>query len=238
MKLTRRQEAFIRKLLDVYREAQEPVHYSRLAERLGVSRFTAYDMLRLLEEKGFVSSDYQLSAHKSGPGRSEVVFLPTQLAHKLIAELGGTSREDWEIVKQRVVDEVKSGQVRDREVVQEMLARIPPEGQDPHRYCVEVMKVVSLRLRDRPGGRVLRGYLPRLLLNKDAGHRADLNLLGGFALGILAGETQGDPEWDRELFDHVRRYQTLVNEMDPKLCRKLARSLKQVFALLKEEATR
>jgi hypothetical protein len=63
-------------------------------------------------------------------------------------------------------------------------------------------------------------------------------LLGGFALGILAGETQGDPEWDRELFDHVRRYQTLVNEMDPKLCRKLARSLKQVFAPLKEEATR
>ncbi len=238
MKLTRRQEAFIRKLLDVYREAQEPVHYSRLAERLGVSRFTAYDMLRLLEEKGLVSSDYQLSAHKSGPGRSAVVFLPTQLAHKLIAELGGTSRESWEIVKQRVVDEVKSGQVRDRELVQEMLARLPPEGQDPHRYCVEVMKVVSLRLRDRPGGWVLRGYLPRLLLNKDAGRRADLNLLGGFALGILASETKGDPEWGRELFDHVKRYQTLVNEMDPKLCRKLAHSLKQVFAPLKEQATR
>jgi len=234
MKLTRRQEAFIRKLLDVYREAQEPVHYSRLAERLGVSRFTAYDMLRLLEEKGFVSSDYQLSAHKSGPGRSEVVFLPTQLAHKLIAELGGTSREGWEIVKQRVVDEVKSGQVRDRELIQEMLARLPPEGRDPRRYCIEVMKVVSLRLRDHPGGRVLQGYLPRLLPDQDADYRADLNLLGGFALGILASESKGDPEWGRELFDHVKRYQTLVNEMEPKLCRKLARSLKQVFAPLKE----
>src|SRR5512136_472465 len=238
MKLTRRQEAFIRKLLDVYREAQEPVHYSLLAERLGVSRFTAYDMLRLLEEKGFVSSDYQLSAHKSGPGRSEVVFLPTPLSHQLIADMGGASRKDWETIKQRVVDEVKSGQVRDRELVQEMLARLPPEGQNPRRYCIEVMKVVALRLRDRPGGQVLRGYLPHLLPDKDANYRADLNLLGGFALGILASETKGDPEWGSELFDHVKRYQTLVNEMDPELRRKLARSLKHVFAPLKEKATR
>jgi hypothetical protein len=165
------------------------------------------------------------------------VFLPTPLAHQLIAELGGTSRESWEIVKQRVVDEVKSGQVRDRKLVQEMLARLPPEGQDPRRYCIEVMKVVSLRLRDHPGGQVLQGYLPRLLPDQDADYRADLNLLGGFALGILASETKGDPEWGRELFDHVKRYQTLVNEMEPKLCRKLARSLKQVFAPLKEKAT-
>lgn len=236
MKLTRRQEAFIRKLLDVYREAQEPVHYSRLAERLGVSRFTAYDMLRLLEEKGLVSSDYQLSARKSGPGRSEVVFLPTPLAHQLIAEMGGASREDWETIKQRVVDEVKSGQVRDREVVQEMLARIPPEGQDPRRYCVEVMKVVALRLRGHSGGQVLADYLPRLLPNKNADCRADLSLLGGFALGILAGETKGDLEWDRELFEHVKRYQILVAEMDLQLCRRLARSLRQVLAPLKEES--
>jgi Mn-dependent DtxR family transcriptional regulator len=52
------------------------VHYSRLAERLGVSRFTAYDMLRLLEEKGFVSSDYQLSAHKSVGRRSKLCSCP------------------------------------------------------------------------------------------------------------------------------------------------------------------
>lgn len=51
MKITRRQEDFIRKLLDLYRESEGPIHYSELAERLGVNRFTAYDMLRLLEEK-------------------------------------------------------------------------------------------------------------------------------------------------------------------------------------------
>ncbi len=92
MKLTRRQEAFMRKLLDVYREAQEPVHYSVLAGRLGVSPFTAYDMLRLLEEKGLVSSDYSRGTRKSGPGRSEVFFLPTPLAHRLVAEMVAVPR--------------------------------------------------------------------------------------------------------------------------------------------------
>ena len=45
MKLTRRQTTFVERLVDLYHEAQGPIHYSTLARRLGVSRFTAYDML-------------------------------------------------------------------------------------------------------------------------------------------------------------------------------------------------
>ena len=89
MKLTRRQEDFIHKMLDLYRELQGPIHYTVMAERLGVSRFTAYDMLRLLEEKGLVISEYQLAESKSGPGRSEVVFIPSPEAHRLFASLAG-----------------------------------------------------------------------------------------------------------------------------------------------------
>jgi hypothetical protein len=50
MKLTGRQRAFLSTFLDLYREAQEPLHYTTVAQRLGVSKITAYDMLRLLEE--------------------------------------------------------------------------------------------------------------------------------------------------------------------------------------------
>ena len=76
MKLTRRQEEFIESLIDLNREVEGPIHYSVLAERLGVSPFTAYDMLRLLEEKGLVRSEYHLAAGKSGPGRAERLFCP------------------------------------------------------------------------------------------------------------------------------------------------------------------
>jgi Mn-dependent DtxR family transcriptional regulator len=74
MKLTRRQEEFVTNLVDLNNEFNGPIHYSLLAERLGVSPFTAYDMLNVLEEKGAVISEYQLAAGKSGPGRAERLF--------------------------------------------------------------------------------------------------------------------------------------------------------------------
>ena len=89
MELTRRQETFIYKLLDLYREIEDAVHYVLVAERLGVSKFTAYDMLRLLEKKGYVRSEYVLDPHRSGPGRSTVVFRPTEKAQALFHRLIG-----------------------------------------------------------------------------------------------------------------------------------------------------
>ena len=61
MKLTKRQEQFIENLIDLSQEIDGPIHYSTLAERLGVSPFTAYDMLRVLEKKGAVVSEYQVA---------------------------------------------------------------------------------------------------------------------------------------------------------------------------------
>ena len=107
MNLTRRQQEFIRNLLDLYRETKGPIHYTTLAERVGVSQITAYDMLRLLEKKGFVRSDYQLALDKTGPGGSTVVFWPSQQAHQRFAEifqeLGG---HDWETLRERFLEQI------------------------------------------------------------------------------------------------------------------------------------
>ena len=56
--LTFRQSAFAGKVLDVYREAKPPLHYSAIAEQPGLSLSAAYDMLRLSEQKGMVKSQY------------------------------------------------------------------------------------------------------------------------------------------------------------------------------------
>src|SRR5438067_1357009 len=135
MQLTRRQTTFVERLVDLYHEAQGPIHYSTLARRLGVSRFTAYDMLRLLEEKGLVTSAYQLTAGKSGPGRSEVLYEPTKRAHALIAELAGPDgAEEWATIKQRLVENFAGQNGGDRELAQAMLARLPRRGPAPLRY--------------------------------------------------------------------------------------------------------
>jgi DNA-binding IscR family transcriptional regulator len=70
MKLTHRQETFVQSLLDLYGELNGPIHYSVLANRIGVSPFTAYGLLRLLEKKGLVISQYHLNSGKLVVGRS------------------------------------------------------------------------------------------------------------------------------------------------------------------------
>ena len=78
MQLTNRQRAFLETLFDVYHDhGRQPVHYTALARALGVANSTAYEMLKLLEKKGYVSSEYHLAADHAGPGRSMVLFRPT-----------------------------------------------------------------------------------------------------------------------------------------------------------------
>lgn len=238
MDLTRRQEEFLRTLLDLYHEQQEPLHYTALADRLGVSRFTAYDMLRLLEEKGFATSAYQLAEDKSGPGRSEVVYQPTERAHALIARLAGeVGSENWEEVKEHILARVRSAAAQpflESNVAEEMLARVPSDESEIVRYCVEVMTVIVLRLRRRASRQLLLDYLSELLPAKEGACRANLTLLGGFALGILADEGQSDEKWAQELLMHVRRYQQLVLEMEPDVCQRLARHFEEAFDLLRK----
>lgn len=237
MKLTRRQEEFVYTLLDLYRELQEPFHYTILAERLGVSRFTAYDMLRLLEEKGLVTSEYQLEKETSGPGRSTIVFSPTERARRVMSELAeGIDSEDWEAFKERVLERARSGEVpiRDPELAEELLARAPSDTDGVIAYCVEIMTVMALTLQRRGGRKRLLVFIPQVLPASGDACRSSLSLLGGFALGVLAEEVDYDREWDYELLQHVLQYQALVIDMKPAQCRRLADSLRSVFAPLLE----
>jgi len=111
MKLTGRQRAFLSQFLDLYRESREPLHYTDVAQRLGVSKITAYDMLRLLEERGLVQSEYVLRGKGQGAGRSSIVFHPTPQADALFTELAGEAegRGEWEAVKTRILGALQVG---------------------------------------------------------------------------------------------------------------------------------
>ncbi|PKO01500.1 MAG: hypothetical protein CVU43_12710 [Chloroflexi bacterium HGW-Chloroflexi-5] len=233
MKLTRRQEIFIHRLLDLYRETNGPIHYTVLAERVGVSPFTAYDMLRLLEDKGYVTSEYRMSSEKPSVGRSEVVFLPTELAQRRLEELAsGADLENWDSVKSQVLDRIRKGEFRDRIMAEEMLARVPPEAPETLRFCFEVMTILVLRLGRDTGRHILIQRLPQFLELKGAISRSGLLLLGGFVLGLLANENAIDSDRDQSIIEQVERYQALVMEMEPRLCRRLGDGLKDMFALV------
>jgi len=126
VELTGRQKEFLERFVDLHLETNQPLHYAAVAERLGVSRVTAYEMLRLLEEKGLVTSAYTLR-HGGGAGRSIVVFRPTEKAADLLSGLVGDSwqHDEWQEVRERVVaalEAAKGGAYE--ELVQEMLVRL------------------------------------------------------------------------------------------------------------------
>jgi len=234
MKLTQRQNDFLDKLIELSQGSPNPVHYSELAKKLGVSDITAYDMLRLLEEKGIVSSQYEVK-EKPGPGRSKITFIPTPRALQLKEALSmKESGERWQAIKERVMVKLAKDGFEADDLLKEFMARVPPENRSPLQDCVEIMTILTLRLRRSAGRDLLLEFLPTIMPSTDQASRANLNLLGGFTMGILAQENKDDPVWGAELLVHVKRYQALVIDMSDKERGRLAAQLMQVFETLKD----
>ncbi len=76
MGLTQRTQDFLGVLRRLCDERHAPVHYEDVARTMGVSKWTAYDVLRRLARQGLVRSEYVLNRRARMPGRSIVVFSP------------------------------------------------------------------------------------------------------------------------------------------------------------------
>ncbi len=231
MKLTRRQEEFVENLVALTREVNGPIHYSILAERLGVSPFTAYDMLRLLEEKGIVTSEYQVAEGKSGPGRAERLFFPILSENnvRLVEKLSSIDLSQEEL-RQFLLEQVRRGEFPQRELGEELLARVPPDGPEEIQYCVGIMMVIALRLRHHDDHKKFLTYLSDILPIDGAITPANLCLLGGFAFGIMSQKETEDREWSQILLEHILQYQEIVRCMAPEACQRLADDLMLIFS--------
>lgn len=84
MGITERRIEFIRALDELSKEYSGAVHYSLVAERLGVSKWTAYDLLTALRDEGYVETVYILN--EKGGGRSSVAFKLTPKGKDLISK--------------------------------------------------------------------------------------------------------------------------------------------------------
>jgi hypothetical protein len=221
-KLTSRQKAFLDKLLQLYRERSGPVHYSDVAERLGVNRFSAYDMLKVLEEKGFASSSYTLRSATSaatsgppGPGRSMVVFAPTSEATMLLGHGGDDPQlgDEWQGVRERVLEKLEQARgTNAREALSDLLARLP-EVHAPLTFCTEMIGALLLNMKR---ARTRAGDLSpfRILASLKAGGTARLETLAGLSLGISLNEhDEINRSLTERLVDQIGRYQVNLNRL-------------------------
>lgn len=226
-RLTVRQQTFLDELRDLYREQRGPVHYSVVAERLGVSKFSAYDMLRLLEQKGEAGSEYLLSAERSGPGRSRVVFYPAVPDAR--PDEVGESDEDWLRFKRRLLNELQEAYDFDyRDKLTDVLARLP-DVRLPLDYCAGTIAALLLNLNSLKGkvsGRNPLRALSGLLTVGEAG----LGALAGLSLGSRLMAV-GESSLTDRLLASVHRYQGFLAQLSEENKRRLTGFLQEALVV-------
>jgi Mn-dependent DtxR family transcriptional regulator len=212
MKLTGRQEEFLSKFLDLYRQSQEPLHYTRVAEVLGVGKISAYEMLRLLEERGLVRAQYVVRGDKGqATGRSTVVFVPTPQAHTLFSELAGEEWDtaEWEAVKAHTLDALRQ-RTDYQNLMEEILARLP-ERTAPLIYTAEMATAVILNLllveEDVPVSDLVE-RLKALGLPGEVG----LNALSGLVVGLSLVE-RANRRLTGKLVEATQHYQSSLSHL-------------------------
>ena len=235
MELTFRQKAFLSKLLDIYREMQEPVHYSVIARHLGLNNSTAYDMLRLLEQKGMVISQYDTPKETPGPGRSNIRFVPTAEATELFSHLAGDIREqeEWDDVKARILTNLSQGKADDyQEVLDELLAKIP-EPRSSLVRCAEVITALLLNFREARQELTEQSSVDNIL--KSPASKLRMSILAGLILGL----SQADHRAQQLLGiyqEYAEKYEASLQDLSRDSLLKLHRFTRDVWKILKTPA--
>ena len=225
MKLTGRQRQFLRCVRDLHEESGQPLHYSAVAERLGVSGMTAYDMLRVLEERGLLVSEYVLP--EQGPGRSTIVFRPSQQAMASLALTAGGEGErgEWEMVKGRILQALHEARGTDyQELLDRILQRIP-ERRSPTVYVTEMVTAVLLHLHQ------LKGEV------KDSNLLENLRALGlpGEVAGLTVGLSfveKANRHITSTLLSYSRKYQEYLARLSSESRQLLSDFAEEVIAIV------
>ncbi len=227
MKLTARQSTFLSKLLDLYRERQRPIHYSLLAQELQVNKFSAYDMLKVLETKGMAASQYVL--RRSGPGRSSVLFYPTARA---FSQLGEMAPEDWQRTKEAILSRLRearmAGEQSYRDFARELMAHLP-ENTSPLSYCANMGAALLLNL----GG--MREWLVELgpirnVLDSASSARQQLSTLAGLSLGSYLA-TRKEPSKAGDFLSHLNRFQKYLANLNEESLDRLVELMSEVMVV-------
>lgn len=232
MELTFRQKAFLSKVLDAYREMQGPIHYSLVAEKLGLSNSATYDMFRILEQKGMITSEYDTPKEISGPGRSNVRFVPTAETIELFSHLAGDIREqdEWEDIKTRVLTNLSKGEAEDyKDILNELLDRMP-KPRSSLVVCAEAMTVLLLNLREIKQEMTEQSSVDNIL--KAPASKLRMSILGGLILGLSYADHRA-PRLLSIYQEYTEKYEAALQELNQDSLLKLHRFTLDVWNALK-----
>lgn len=234
LKLTFRQKAFLSKVIDVYREMKEPIHYTAIAKKLGLSKSTTYDMLRILEQKGMMGAQYVTPKEIAGPGRSSILFYPTSQAKELFSQLAGVtnSKDEWEDVKAHILTSLQQGKADNyKELMQELLDKTP-EAHSPLVQCAEIVTALLLSLREARYELTEQSSISAIV--KAPVSKLRMSIFAGLILG-LSFSNQAVERMLGNYRGYADRYETSLRKLNKVGLIKLHNFTREVWAILTTE---
>ncbi len=206
--LTKRRQEFLRILVELYQRTGQPVHYSEVAESIGVSPWTAYDILTLLAESGYVEVVHQVDRKEETPGRSKVKFRPTPLA---FSSLNTCNRKDWEHIRLELLERLKEADRKGAKVIiKETLGELPKIS-NPLIFCAKLLLALILALWTiRKAAQTL--MVVREVLTSLSANEAALVLVAGLVVGYIWKE--GKKELGKAFNGHLARYVDEVKKLE------------------------
>jgi len=199
-----------------------------------LGKSSAYEMLRILERKGLVLSEYLLPKGDSTPGRSHILFQPTAEALETCSPLfGGVDQrgEEWEQFKARVLSRLQSGKASARKGVLRQVLDMIPEAQSPLALCAELITVLLLSLGEAKHTLGPRSPLAKVLESPPS--KIGMSLAAGLAAGMVQVDVASRRALDR-LNDYVKRYEASLDVLNTEDIEALRRYALDVVTVLRE----
>jgi hypothetical protein len=240
MKVTTRQKEFLEVLIDLYQQKGSSVHYSEVALKMGVSKWTAYDMLQLLRREGLLEVEYLIPESDSYNwgklGRSTITFFPTKKGYT-VSNLSqrNLSTKIYELnkLKKEIIQKFEElkGKFNIRDLFKEAL-----QSKSPLIFCACVLLILILLIKKITEGVAEIKLISQVIPHTTTNTYAELALIvfAGMCLGVLAKyvskipTTYGNNDLD-EYTNYIQTYNQYVSQMDKEEQKSLLDFLKETL---------
>lgn len=190
MELTQRKREFLEVIEQLYQKTGESVHYEDVAKELGVSKWTAYDMVRDLINAGFLTAQYQ---RPTSVGRSRMTVIPVSMCQDRQQSLA-------DILE--IMGELKDKNIKTSlDILSQRLGE-----QSKGIFCAYVIVMSLLALRS-----VLNNAKVLELLASGVCPQVVLATLGGVMLGHFLKGKIDEPK--KKMGSHLVKYQQYISEV-------------------------
>ena len=211
MKLTERRKQFLQQIIGLYEKSGLPVHYVMIANLLGVSKWTAYDMFKELEKSGFLKRDYVVTPKVLG--RSVIVFSPTNKAEELFGQPRQATLDAGQLngLKKKILERIFELQTANNLLHSlEFILNEVAIANVRIEFCMYIVGIFVLYLHAL--GKDQKDMVKNIIMPTDR-HDIKITLFVGMVLGSMIQSVA--QEFDPRIGDLIGSFLKYLDQLDP-----------------------